>query len=306
MTKANVMNYRATEAAQRRAQHMACRLPGAPAGAGRLHVVLLAAAALANLGFPAVPGFLATPASLATPGPLAAPGSLAAQEAAGPAPVTLEGEVLDNANGLPVAVAIVAIPALNRSTVTDELGYFRIADIPAGYYPIRVMRLGYETLEAEVPINGREVLALHLTPGPVSIEGIEVEVIGREDIANRAMGISSRGTIGPVEMDELRQRYFSLDQVLTSRYMPRARFRHGREPGDPGCLMVTNLSLRGRNCAAVVVDGVLMGPSARDWVYRMSTHDIFSVRFLYGPAAALRYGHRGSDGVLFIETRAGR
>ena len=56
----------------------------------------------------------------------------------------------------------------------------------------------------------------------------------------------------------------------------------------------------------MVVDGVLMGPGASDWVYRMSTHDIFSVRFLYGPAAALRYGHRGSDGVLYIETRAGR
>ena len=300
------MNDSSTAASRRRATHMAGRLSGAPAGARRLHLVLLAAAALANLGLPAATGFLAVPGSITAHGPLATSGSLAAQDAESPAAVTLEGEVLDNANGLPVAVAIVAIPALNRSAVTDELGYFRIADIPAGYYPIRVMRLGYETLEAEVPINGREVLALHLTPGPVPIEGIDVEVIGREDIANRAMGISSRGIIGPVEMDELRQRYFSLDQVLSSRYMPRARFRHGREPGDPGCLMVTNLSLRGRNCAAIVVDGVLMGPSARDWVYRMSTHDIFSVRFLYGPAAALRYGHRGSDGVLFIETRAGR
>ena len=237
---------------------------------------------------------------------LAYPGALAAQDEGESAGITAEGEVLDNVNGLPVAVAIVAIPALDRSTVTDELGYFRFEDIPAGYYPIRVMRLGYENLEAELPINGQEVLALYLTPGPVSIEGIEVEVIGREDIANRAMGISTRGTIGPVEMDDLRRRYFSLDQVLTSRYMPRARFRQGREPGDPGCLMVTNLSLQGRSCAAVVVDGVLMSASASDWVYRMSTHDIFSVQFLYGPAASLRYGHRGSDGVLFIETRAGR
>lgn len=237
---------------------------------------------------------------------LASSGALSAQDEDDSGGITAEGEVLDNVNGLPVAVAIVAIPALNRSTVTDELGYFRFEDIPAGYYPIRVMRLGYENLEAEVPINGQEVLALYLAPGPVSIEGIEVEVIGREDITDRAMGISTRGTIGPVEMDELRGRYFSLDQVLISRYMPRSRFRHGRDPGDPGCLMVSNLSLRGRSCAAVVVDGVLMSASASDWVYRMSTHDIFSVQFLYGPAASLRYGHRGGDGVLFIETRAGR
>ncbi len=237
---------------------------------------------------------------------IASAGAVAAQDADDGGGITLEGEVLDNVNGIPVSAAIVAIPALNRSTVTDELGYFRFEDIPAAYYPIKVMRLGYETLDAEIPVNGHEVLALYLTPGPVSIDGIEVEVIGRDDIANRAMGISTSGTIGPLEMDDLRKRYFSLDQVLASRYMPRARFRHGREPGDPGCLMVTSLRLQGRSCAAVVVDGVLMGPGARDWVYRMSTHDIFSVRFLYGPAAALRYGHRGSDGVLYIETRAGR
>ena len=96
---------------------------------------------------------------------IASPAVLAAQDEDGGGGVTVQGEVLDNANGVPVAVAIVAIPALNRSAVTDELGYFRFEDIPPGHYPIRVMRLGYETLDAEVPINRREVLALHLTPG---------------------------------------------------------------------------------------------------------------------------------------------
>ena len=237
---------------------------------------------------------------------IAAPFSLSGQDAEETTDITMEGEVLDVVSGVPVAVAIVAIPALNRSTVTDELGYFRMEDVPAGFYPIRVMRVGYENLEAEVPINGQEVLALYLTPGPVPLDGIEVKVTSREDVETRTMGISSRGIIGPLEMDELRERYFSLEQILTGRYVPRARFRPGREPGDPGCLMVTALRLSGRSCAAVVVDGVLLGAGASDWAYRMSTQDIFSVRFLYGPAAALRYGHRGSDGVLFIETRVGR
>lgn len=237
---------------------------------------------------------------------IAAPGLLSGQDAEGAALITLEGEVLDVVSGLPVAVAIVAVPALNRSTVTDELGYFRLEGIPAGFYPIRVMRLGYESLEAEVPINGREVLALYITPGPVPLDGIEVEVTSREDIERRTMGISSRSVIGPLEMDDLRERYFSLDQILMGRNVPRARFRPGRGLGDPGCLMVTALRFSGRSCAAVVVDGVLLGAEAADWVYRMNTQDIFSVRFLYGPAAALRYGHRGSDGVLFIETRVGR
>ncbi len=220
--------------------------------------------------------------------------------------VTIEGEVLDGTSRVPVAVAIVALPALGRSAVTDQLGYFQMTEVPPGVYEVRVMRLGYQELEAVVPINGLEVLAFHLAPGPVALDGIEVRVRDREDVDRRAMGISQRSIIGPLEMEELRKRYFSLDQVLTSRYLPRSRFRMGREPGDPGCLMVSQLALRGRRCAAVVVDGMLVGGMGSDWVYRMSTHDIFSVRFLYGPGAALRYGHRGGDGVLVIETRAGR
>ncbi len=220
--------------------------------------------------------------------------------------VTVEGEVLDGTSRIPVAVAIVALPALGRSAVTDELGYFRMTEVPPGLYEVRVMRPGYQDLGGVVPLNGLEVLAFHLTPGPIALDGIEVRVLGREDLDQRAMGISQRSIIGPLEMEEMRKRYFSLDQVLSSRYLPRARFRIGREPGDPGCLTVSHLSLRGRSCAAVVVDGMLMNPGASDWVYRMSTNDIFSVRFLYGAGAALRYGHRGGDGVLVIETRAGR
>ena len=254
-------------------------------------------------------------AHLSSPWPLAALAALALCAAPGAAQeeaeegdageITLEGEVIDGVSGLPVAGAIVAIPPLGRSALTDEMGYFRMEDVPVGFYAVSAMRLGYRTFTAELAINGRDVLAFHLDPGPIPLEGIEVRVVGREDLSARALGISSRSVIGPVEMEDLRRRYFSLDQILTSRYLPRARFRISQEPGRPGCLMVSRLTIRGRSCAALVVDGVYLGAEASDWVYRMSSHDIFSVRFLYGPAAALRYGHRGSDGVLLIETRAG-
>ena len=230
---------------------------------------------------------------------------LAQDDDAGPV-VTLEGEVLDVATGLPVRAAIVAVPGVGRSAVSDELGYFQLEEIPAGVHDVQVLRLGYETLNAEVPVDGGEVLALYLTPGPISLEGIEVEVTDREDVAWRAAGTSMRGLIGPVEMEDLRERYFNLGDILRTRNLPRARFEPGRVPGDTGCLMVTALALGGRSCAAVVVDGVLLGAEWSGWVYEMSTQDIFAVRFVQGPAAALRYGHRGGDGVLFIETRVGR
>lgn len=234
------------------------------------------------------------------------PAAAAAQDDDEVLTVTLEGEVLDVATGLPVQAAIVAVPGVGLSAVSDELGYFQLEEIPAGVHGVQVLRLGYETLTAEVPVDGGEVLALYLTPGPISLEGIEIEVTDREDIAWRAAGTSMRGLIGPVEMEDLRQRYFNLGDVLRTRHLPRTRFLPGRFPGDTGCLMVTSLSLSGRSCAAVVVDGVLLGSEWSGWVYEMNTHDIFAVRFVQGPAAALRYGHRGGDGVLIIETRVGR
>ena len=237
---------------------------------------------------------------------LFAPAALPAQDEETSLTITLEGEVIDVATGVPVVAAIVAIPVLGRSAVSDEMGYFRMEEVPAGFYPVQVIRLGYAKLDAEVPINGQEVLALYLTPGPISLEGIEVEVIGREDLDMRALGTSSRALISPLEMEDLRERYFSLDQVLTSRTLPRARYQGPRIPGETGCLMVRTLGFGGQSCAAVVVDGVLLGPGQAGWVYQMSTHDIFAMRFLYGPGAALRYGHRGGDGVLLIETRMGR
>lgn len=252
-----------------------------------------------------------------------APGAVAAQEDDAALTVTLEGEVLDLATGLPVNAAIVAVPGVGLTDVSNELGYFRIENIPLGIHTVRVTRLGYARLHEEVPIIGGEVLALHLTPGPVPLRGIEIEVIRRDDLELRTVGTASHALIGPAEMEDLRQRYTSLHQVLRTRQMPRVRYHPPKEPGEMGCLRPTaqsrtgakaikewgaptsaKLAMRSQQdgCSAVVVDGVWLDES-RGWAYDIHTQDIESVRFLHGAEATLQYGHRGAYGVLVIETR---
>ena len=115
-----------------------------------------------------------------------------------------------------------------------------------------------------------------------------------------------------------------MDELAQAAKVPPDEFRRRHLDHDPRALAVLKAALelaggldgprgmaiaRYKNrqcCAAVVVDGVLLGSEWLGWVYEMSTRDIFAVRFVQGPAAALRYGHRGGDGVLFIETRVGR
>lgn len=263
---------------------------------------------------------------------LLGPGPLAAQDSGELPAFTIEGEVLDAATGIPVKAAIVSVRGLDRSDVSDELGYFRIERVPAGRYAVRVLRLGYQTLEQEVPIRGAETLSVYLTPGPVPLRGIEVEVLGREDIEWRELGTSSHGVVTPVEMDRLRERYIDLKDALVGHGMPQARYRRPKDINDVGCLeamppgrprslpRLDTLStpsaildrrdaapnLVNRRCAAIVLDGVLIDRRSAGWLYEMSTDDIFRMRYVHGPEATLRYGRHGADGVLVIETRAGR
>jgi len=246
---------------------------------------------------------------LALAGTVAGPAVLAAQEAGGADPVVLEGEVVDVSTNVPVEGAIVSLPGLGLTAVTDSLGYYRLDEVPTAVHTIRVFRIGYEALEAAVPINGAEVVALHLTPGAIPLEGIEVEVVGLSELDWRPVGTSRQAFIGPGEIEELRDTYQSLDHILRVRRLPQVRYippvQPGGTPEDPettnGCLRLVTQSGR-RVCAMVVMDGIPIDPVSAGWMYQTSSHDIYSLRFLGGVEGFHRYGDRGSLGVLEIVT----
>lgn len=239
------------------------------------------------------------------------PGSvLAAQEsgAADALPVAdtvlhvVEGTALDQATRDPLAAVVVVLPGLGRTTFTDEFGRFRIEDVPAGRHPLTMARIGYETFDGSFVVDGDESLAVLMIPGAIPLDGIEVKVRSREDLEWRASG-TRLSVIGPVEMEELSERYFSLGDLLASRVMSGARYVRGTG-GRPGCMR----SLRGvrTRCSAVVLDGVLLSAGAEDWAYDMNASSIFAVRFVRGPEAGFRYGTAGGAGVLIVETRSGQ
>ena len=218
--------------------------------------------------------------------------------------VALEGEILDAGSQVPVAAAIVVLPTLQLTTVSDDFGYFTFQDVPAGTYPLKVMRLGYIDFDGEIAVTGAEVHVVRLNPQPVDLGQIQVEVIRPEELEWRASG-TVLGVIGPVEMEEMRIRTQSLGQILRTRPLPRTKYVAPRSPGGQGCLRVTTALVTG-GCAAMVVDGILLGDSSAEWVYQMNPEEIFAIRFLHGADAGVRYGYAGSNGVLIIETRRGR
>jgi len=65
-----------------------------------------------------------------------------------------------------------------RTTETNDLGYFRFAELPEGTYQVSAQHLGYETQNAEVRVPGEQAATLDLVLeiAPLALQGLEVEV----------------------------------------------------------------------------------------------------------------------------------
>src|SRR2546428_11182719 len=101
---------------------------------------------------------------------LVAPPLLAQQTAA------VQGTVTDGASGAPISGAVVAIVGTTFQGVTNVLGNYRIAGVPAGAITIQVRRIGFKTLSAPVTLaEGQEFAGNYaLTASVMQLEEIVV------------------------------------------------------------------------------------------------------------------------------------
>lgn len=101
-------------------------------------------------------------------------GSLFLPSGTNPASVT--GVVRDGETGAPVAGAVVALPDLNRTCLSDSLGRFLLDRISEGSYQLTVRRLGYApwTIQVLVPSEGTLSVDFALRPEPVPVPEIQV------------------------------------------------------------------------------------------------------------------------------------
>jgi len=71
---------------------------------------------------------------------------------------TLTGRALVDTIMRPIEGVEVSIPALSRSTTSDEKGAFRIGDIPAGRHMVIARKIGYARYEAVLDIDPGETV----------------------------------------------------------------------------------------------------------------------------------------------------
>lgn len=240
--------------------------------------------------------------------------------------VRVEGEALDALTGMPVRGVIVQFPDLGLATLTDSMGYFVFASVPRGTQILSTYHLAYAGLEGEAPIVPGDVLVLKLTPRPIPVRGVDVDVAGRTEREIATMGRGS-DFIDEEAVAEAAQRTNKLLEVMRAKAPPRLEIRQeGGVGGIKFCIQntrvrpsVQELVDLGTGCkpSLLVLDGVVVyappssgesGPPdlPADVAYMILNQDpneIESIRVLTSADAFFRYGEDGRLGAVEIITK---
>ena len=245
------------------------------------------------------------------------------------AQIRVEGEVLDGQSGLPVQGVIVQFPDLGIAVLTDSMGYFRFDAVPHGSQIISTYHFAYDALAAVTPIVLGDVLALNLTPRPIELRGVAVDVRPRGEIEALTTGRGS-DFIGPEAIERLAQRNSRMLDVLRTKAPPRLQIR--QQTGRGGMQFGIQSSRRrpsiqelrdlGSGChpALLVMDGVVIyaPPSTSDFVadvaptlpadvadmlLNQNPNEIESIRVLTPTDAFFRYGDAGRLGAVEVVTK---
>ncbi len=221
------------------------------------------------------------------------------------------GKVINAEDGLPVIGATVVVKGTTIGTITDINGEFTLK-APSQDTVLRISFVGLET--QTIPINGREVINVTLSPETVSLEEVVVTAMGIKK-EKRALGYATQDVSG--------------DEVASSGEEDVSKALQGKvagvtvrqSSGMPGAS--SSIQIRGasslilNNQPLYVVDGMPIesgqvfstgtgGADASNRSLDLNPDDIESINVLKGPTAAALYGMRASNGVVVITTKSGK
>ncbi|MDR0787780.1 MAG: SusC/RagA family TonB-linked outer membrane protein [Gemmatimonadota bacterium] len=249
-------------------------------------------------------------------GILIMPSGVAAQQG------TIRGIVVDATSMRPLAGARVTavqgslVPG-NLGAITDAVGRFTLANVPAGTYTLRASVIGYNegTLSVPLAAGTTEEVSLRLVSSVITIEGVVVTALGMERSA-RTLGVAAQQLNG----DQLSVIAPNIVTSLSGQVSGINVTSATTQGGSSRIIIRGENSLLGNNQPLFVIDGVPVdnySGGAQGVVVNQGGYDygtlindiapgsIESVTVLKGANAAALYGSRASNGVVVIETKKG-
>lgn len=243
------------------------------------------------------------------------PAQLTAQRA-------IRGSVVDDASLEPVPGALVEIPGTDIRTLTDDAGRFTLAGAPEGAVTLVVSRIGYRSLDVQVPAN-REQVTIRLYEELIELE--ELIVTGRAVRQAERLVATSVARLDGAELVETPTQSF--DQSLQGKV---AGVRIASNSGAPGGGFETRIrgttTIRAQSNPLYIVDGVFvsdraLGNGQRSSGFRgtgnpgqdnpvnrvadINPNDIANIQVMKGGAATATYGSKAAGGVVIINTTRG-
>jgi len=228
---------------------------------------------------------------------------------------SLGGRVVDSTSRTPIVAAQVQILGTPRAAATADDGRFRIANLRAGVYQVRVIRLGYKAVTRTVTIGGEALdLEFALTPVAVSLDEVITTATG-ETTRKKEQG-NVVGSLAPAPADLVPAG--NMSQLLTGK-IP------GLDVATPGGTIGSSARLRIRGASSLslsndpllIVDGIRVDNNAASSTIGVggqtpsrfndiNPEDIETIDVLKGPAAGALYGTAAANGVIQITTKRGR
>ncbi len=206
--------------------------------------------------------------------------------------IRVQGTLSDAANGEAIIGATVAVIGSTSSTVTDALGNFTLAAVPAGS-SLQVSYIGYQTLTVPATTSA---MAIQLVASDNMLEDIVVIGYGsvkRKDVTTAISSVSTK------DLDE--RPITNVAQALQGKAAGVAVTQPNGAPGAAMSIRVRGTtSFNGSNDPLYVVDGVPV-----DNIRFLSPTDITGMQVLKDASSAAIYGSRAANGVVLITTKSG-
>ena len=231
-----------------------------------------------------------TCAALATP--------LAAQNAPPPAkPAHFQGQVVDTL-GHPLRSAVVETDDPPKATVSDDSGFFKFAELPAGPITVRIRRIGFEGIEFQLRLLADSTVSVgvKLVPTAQLLEKVQIDANAEATHPQLAQtGFYQRMRAGwghmvtPEEIDRMRNAATNASSFLQDivgvkvvhGQATRTAGRNGRGGGGGGGggAMIMGKTPKGADCAMnLILNGtaVKLAPSETFGMW-LSTTEVYAI-----------------------------
>jgi TonB-dependent starch-binding outer membrane protein SusC len=223
----------------------------------------------------------------------------------GQEPGAVGGQVFDITTEQPLAGVTVMVG--ERGALTNATGRFLVTGVPAGQHPVRVSLIGYRDEVQQVTVLPGQTVAMNI--------GLTTEAIALERIVVTGYGTRRAGDITG-SVDRVGEEQFNPGRIVSPEELIQGRIAGLQviDSGEPGGGVQIRIrggtSVNASNEPLFVVDGVPLptggGLSAgRNPLNFLNPDDIESITVLKDASATAIYGSRGSNGVIFVETRRG-